>query len=429
MALRSMKSGLQSSGAAVHNPESTAYSRRFVPPPFGILLSEWTLCNLGHYCLLATLSLYLLVTLRLPVSIAALLLLFSSLSFRLARFFVAPLIDRFSPRTALLFATLFGSLGYVGLVFASHPLLLMALFCVIGIGYGSNSLLLKSLAASGPGASRLIRYASINMGLNIGAAVGPIVGNTLFLHWNPHLLFLFPACMFVLAGITCLLFPATETHAAVQGHWIESMRSAFRYSAMRQNMLFVFAGFFLYSQIYSTLPLVTSLLFHTPELLSSFFALNALLNILFTIPATRFAVSIGLSPRLLLYMGLLMYMAGFILIWLLPYWSLAFPAVALWTGGEMLIFPALDTMMAEGIPASLRITSFSLSAVAVAFGEGLGSLLGVWVVGFLAPTGQIRHLYMLFAVFAAGTLMAALLIIRRPVVQESAENAQHQGAF
>ena len=425
MSFLSVESELQASGSSLDRPESALPPRRFVPPPLGILLSEWTLCNIGHYCLLATLSLYLLVTLHLAAPTAALLLLFSSLAFRLARFFVAPLIDQLSPRIALLLSTSLGCLGYIGLIFVSHPLLLLALFCVIGIGYGSNALLIKALAASGVGASRLLRYASINTGLNIGAAIGPIVGNTLFLHWNPHLLFLFPACMFALAGFICLLFQGEEKHEAVQSHWIKSLHSALQYSIVRQNMLFVFAGFFLYSQIFSTLPLVTRLLFHAPDLLSSYFALNALLIVLVQIPATRLMISIGLSPRLLLRVSLLMYTAGFILIWLLPYWQIAFPAVVLWTGGEMLLFPALDTMMAAEIPASLRITCFSLSAVAVAFGEGFGSLLGVWVVGVLSPLGQIRHLYVFFAVFAAVTLAAALLIIRRPRVQGNVEKAQH----
>ncbi len=413
----SSKYQAQLGSTALSNPGAVPHAKRFFFPPFGILFSEWTLCNIGHYCLLAILSLYLLVTLHLGASTAALLLLFASLAFRLARFFAAPLIDHLSPRFALLLSALLGCLGYVGLIFASHPLLLMMLFCMIGISYGSNSLIVKTLAASGLGASRLLRYASINTGLNIGAAVGPIVGNTLFLYWNPHLLFLFPACMFILAGSICILLPTVETQAARQSRWIENLRTALRYSIVRHNMLFVFAGFFLYSQLYSTLPLVTRLLFHTPALLSSFFALNALLVVLLQIPATRLIISMGFSPRLLLHVSLFMYIAGFILIWLLPYWQMAFPAIVLWTGGEMFIFPALDTLLAGGIPPSLRITCFSLNAVAIALGEGVGSLLGVWIVGLLAPLGQIRYLYALFAMFATLALVAAMLINWEPKVQ------------
>ena len=389
--------------------------RRFTPPPLGILLPEWTLCNIGHYCLLAMLSLYLLVTLHLAASTAALLLLFASLAFRLARFFAAPLIDHLSPRTALLVSTSVGCLGYLGMVITSHPLLLMLLFCMIGIGYGSNGLIVKALAASGLGASRLLRYASVNTCLNIGAAVGPIVGNTLFLHWNPHLLFLFPAAMFTLAGVISLMFPVMEMHTAIQSRWIESLRKALQFSIVRQNLLFVFAGIFLYSQLFATLPLVTRLLFHTPELLSSFFALNAVIIVLAQIPVTRLIILIGLSPRLLLRVSFLMFAVGYLLIWLLPYWQIAYPAVVLWTSGEMFIFPSLDTLLAGEIPAELRITCFSLSGVSVAFGEGIGSLLGVWVVEYLSPIGQIRQLYALFTIFAALAFVAALLIGRRGV--------------
>ncbi len=390
------------------------HSRKFKLPPFGTLLSEWTFCNIGHYAVLATLSLYLLVTLHFAASTAALLLLFASLAFRLARFFTAPFIDHLPPRSALLISATLGCLGYLSMMVVTQPLFLIVPFLIIGIGYGSNALLVKALAAHGRGASRLLRYASINTSLNIGAAIGPIVGNTLFLHWNPRLLFLFPAGMFVLAGLISGMLPVMEVQAYKQVHWVEMLRDALQFPIVRQNLLFVFAGFLLYSQLFSTLPLVTRSLFHTPDLLSSFFAVNALIIVLGQIPATRLIISIGLTPRLLLPMSFLLYTMGFFLVWLLPYWQIAYPAVVLWTAGEMLLFPSLDTLMAGEIPVELRMTCFSLSAVAVAFAEGIGSLLGVWVVGYLSPLNQLRQLYVLFAIIAALVFAASLLIGLRP---------------
>lgn len=392
-------------------------------PPFGALLSEWAFCNIGHYAVLAILSLYLLVTLRLAASTAALMLLFASLAFRLARFFVAPLLDHLSPRAALLIATALGSIGYFGLLFTAQPLLMMLCFIIIGVGYGSNAILIKVLAAPGQGTSRLMRYASINTSLNIGAAVGPVIGNTLFLHWNPHLLFFFPAGMFALAGLVSLMLPTAETQQQQRVRWITMLGQALNLPIVRQNLLFVFAGFFLYSQLFATLPLITNTLFHTPELLSSFFALNALIIVFGQVPATRLLVSLKLSPRLLLRTSFLMYVAGFVLIWLLPYWQVAYPAVVLWTTGEMLIFPSLDTLLAGEITAELRVTCFSLSAVAVAFAEGIGSLLGVWIIGYLTPLNQLRQLYLLFAIIAMLGFVASLLIRGRSSSQESLPKA------
>lgn len=415
---------IEATGASPVKQPMVPHVGRFELSPFHILLSEWTLCNLGHYCVLAVLSLYLLMTLHLAAYMAALLLLAASLSFRLARLFTAPFIDRLPARSALVLSIALGCLGYLGMTVVTQPLLLVLLFVLIGIGYGSNALIIKVLAANGRGASRLMRYASINTGLNIGAVLGPIVGNALFLHWNPHLVFLFPAGMFVLAGVLALLFPEVELPTtARRGNWMRMLISVWRFPVARQCLLFIFLAIFLYAQLFATLPLVSQFLLHRSDLLASFLVLNALIVVVAQLPCTRLIISLGFAPKQLLALSFLLYASGFLLVWLLPYWQTVYAAVILWTAGEMLLSPSLDTMMVGGVPKEFRVICFTLEIGASALGEGLGSLVGVWLAGSLIPAGQLRQLYLILTVIALLTLAASLLVSQRTLLSEVSEQA------
>lgn len=398
---------------------------------FPSLLAEWTVCNVGQWAVVGTLSLYLLDVLELPAGQAATLLLFASLAFRLTRFFMAPVLDRLPARSALLVSVGLTAVGYAGLALTSGPLALFVLLPTIGAGYGTNSLIVKALAAEGrsTGDGSLLRYASINTGLNVAAAVGPWAGNALFFGAGPRWVFVLATCTSVTAGLLALRQPMVEWRRAGSTTWFAGLAQSVRIREMRDAALLLVMGFFLYSQLFATLPVVTKDLLGTPHLLGTFFAANAVLVICLQVPVSRLSVRRGLGHRQLIPASYVLYAAGFALLWAAPTWPAAYPAVALWTLGEMVLVPSVDAMVASSVPRELRLIGFSLIAVAMAIGEGAGAFFGVSLAGRLEPAGDLRHLYAVFAVvslLALGIATATRPRRRTGPPDEEAPNDHHR---
>lgn len=384
---------------------------------FLLLLAEWSISNLGHYAVLSILAIYFLQTLTLPPGQAAALVLIFSLSLRLSRILLAPLVDRLVPRTAITLALFVSALGYLSLSIATVPATIVAALLVIGAGVGTNVLAVKTMAANTAreGQSPLLRYASLSMGLNFAAAVGPIIGSALFLSWRPTSVFVLAAVAYAAAGIIALRLPRSEHRAAERPSWIAGIKANLRLPAMRRAMLFTALSFFLYSQLYATLPLFVQSGLQTPSLLGTYLTLNAVLVIGGQLPLSKLLTHWGASASTLLLAGYLLFGVGFSLLWFFPLWQIAYVAVVFWTLGEMLIMPMLDTLVAEGVPAAQRTVAFALSGLAVGIGDGLGSSVGVALGGWLLQRQQLLLLYGVFAVVAVIAAGIVLVVFRAAI--------------
>ncbi|HSR25115.1 MAG TPA: MFS transporter [Candidatus Eisenbacteria bacterium] len=378
---------------------------------FGFLLAEWMLCNVGQWGVVSVLSLYLLTTLRLAPGVAAALLLFATVSFRLTRFFVAPVLDRLPPRGALLLSVSTAALAYLALAFfpPAVPLMIAAL-PLVGAGYGSNALMVKALAA-GREQGRLIRYGSINAALNAGAAIGPLLGTWLFLHVSSRAAFAMAGLCFAAAALVVL--GLRQRGPAALGppvHWLAALRRCLAIPDLRRALVFTALAFFLYSQLYAILPISATGLLGAPDALGAYFALNAILVIGAQIPISRRAARGNVAPARLVQLGYASFGAGFLLVWLWPSWQVAFLAVVVWSLAEMLVLPGIDATTAGALPADLRISGFSLASVATAAGEGGGSFVGVAAAGQLVLHHQLREWYGVLALCALAAIAIAVLV-------------------
>lgn len=385
------------------------------------------MANLGQWAVVAILSLYLLDVLELPAGQAAPLLLYASLAFRLTRFFLAPLLDRLRARTALLLAVGLTGCGYLGLAASSGPLPLLVLLPAIGAGYGTNSLVVKALAAEGraAGDGALVRYASVNTGLNVAAALGPWIGSTLFFEVGHRSVFLMAAATSCVAGLLALRQPAVAWRPRGTTTWRQGVRTSLATPGMRHAALLLAMGFLLYAQLFATLPIFTTQVLDAEHLLGTFFALNAVLVICLQVPLSRLWLHRGLDHRRLIPGGYVLYGAGFALLWAVPEWPAAYVTVALWTIGEIALVPSVDALVAASVPRELRLIGFSLTAAAMAAGEGLGAFAGVGLAGRLEDGGDLRHLYAVFAVLSVLAIAVAAAAGRRgaaPVDEEDSRD-------
>lgn len=385
---------------------------------FSLVVAEYSVCNLGHFAVMAILSIYFVHSLNLPAAQAGGLMLFVSLSFRLSRIFVAPLVDRFPIRQATFMALFLTSLGYLGMAVARTPLLIMPLLLIVGIGHGTNSLLVKTLAAhsnnpkKSEGKSLFFRYSSLTTGINLTAAVGSFIGSTLLFHQSSSSVFLLAAITYGSAGLIAMRLPSAELGISQPPKWKTGLWLSLKLPNLWKAMLFALLGWFLYTQSYASLPLYVSEAIHRPDLLGSVFALNAILVVIGQLPLSRVMMRLHWPISRMVQLAFLSFASGFALLWLLPSWQIIYGAVTLWTLGEILLMPALDTLVAEGAHSEHRQMAFTLNAIAVSIGEGIGNLVGVTGAEWSLKYGNIHFLYTYLTIGAIGAMALTVLTTR-----------------
>lgn len=382
---------------------------------FTILLVEWSASNFGQFAVLTTLSIYLVRILDLSPGQAAWLMLLSILPFNLTQLFLTSLLNRFPARLTILASSGLSCLGYLGLMVAKETLVIATLLTLVGTGYGTNALAVKALAAHADNVetSTLLRYALLNTGLNIAAALGPILGSALFLYWQPRGVFLLASVACGTAFLITLSMPSTGLGTFEKRDWMLGLRLSTGLPALRQAMLFTAIGFFLYTQFYAILPLFVSASLGVPHLLGTFFGLNSVLIVVGQLPLSKLTMRRCIQAPHLVQAAYLAFACGFALMWLWPFWQVVYGAVILWTLAEMMLMPALDVLVAEHAPPEYRIMAFALKGVAIGVGEGLGNLVGVWLAGLLLQAGAMYHLYGLLALMSMGAVVAMVPVRRK----------------
>lgn len=386
---------------------------------FSLVIAEYSTCTLGHFAVMAILSLYFIQSLRLPAAQAAWFMLFTSLSFRLSRIFIAPLVSRLPVRQAAFLALFLTSLGYLGMAFVRVPALIMPILLIVGIGHGTNTLLVKVMTANAgsqkksedsaaKNKSPFLRYASLTTGINISAAVGSFAGSTLFFRASATGVFFLAACVYALAGLIATAIPSQEAGGVQRPDWGNGMKLSIRMPALRRAMLFGFIGWFMYTQSYASLPLFISEAIHRTDLLGSVFVVNAVLVVVAQLPISHFIMRLRIPTSQVVVLAFFTFGLGFALLWLFPIWQMVYPAIVLWTLAEILIMPALDTLVAEGALTEYKHTAFTLNSIAVGFGEGIGNFAGVSIAAFFLARGGLQNLYMLLA---ASTIVAVVIAL------------------
>lgn len=391
---------------------------------FSLVIAEYSTCTLGHFAVMAILSLYFIQSLKLPAAQAGWLMLFTSLSFRLSRIFIAPLVSRLPVRQATFLALFLAALGYVGMAFVRIPILIMPVLLVVGIGHGTNTLLVKVMAANAgsqkktedetkKNKSPFLRYASLTTGINISAAVGSFVGSTLLYRTSASGVFLMAAIVYTLAGLIAMWIPSQEAGAMQAPDWGKGLKLSLGMPALRRAMLFGFFGWFMYTQSYASLPLFISDAVHRPDLLGTVFVVNAVLVVVAQLPISHLIMRLRIPTSQIVVLAFLTFGLGFALLWLFPAWQTVYIAVVFWTLAEILIMPALDTLVAEGAPKDYKQTAFTVNSVAVGLGEGIGNFAGVSIAGFFLVTGGLQNLYLLLAASAILAVVLALFVGNR----------------
>jgi len=362
--------------------------------------------NVAHWGVMAVVSLYLLTTLRLPAVQAATALFAILLSSRLSRLLALPALDWLGGRGGLRLGLALGLAANLGLGLVSWAPAVVVFLAMVGTAYSTTALAVKAIVARLPVDARLMRYAALNLCLNIGAATGPLLTNALFLHWQPRGPFLAGAAAYALAFVLSTRLPpltaGEDGGAGLRGQVRAALGSLGLWRALMLNAL----GFFLYSQLYTTLPLYVRSVLRSPDLLGVLLAVNGVFAVAVQIPVVRLAARWRAGPAALVVLAFGGYAAGFATLWITASWLASLAAVLVWTLGETLLFPSVDAMFADSERSGSTLVAFTAAGLSAALGESLGSFTGIALAGWLALSGSLPSVY---AAFTAGALASLVL--------------------
>ncbi|RNF83424.1 MDR family MFS transporter [Streptomyces botrytidirepellens] len=328
--------------------------------------------------------------------------------------------DRFGRRTAIVLSQ-FGAGVFTAAVPLVHGLwpttVLVAVIGVFAQLYrpGAGALLIDVV----PQQQRVGAFAVLRLAINLGMAVGPMVGGLLSgQSWT--YIFVGDALSCVVFGLLSLfLLPGGRpVPAAADGPAADDVSTAGddattkKAKPERQGYLRVFTDtpflFFLFSMVCATFVYAqgnATLPLHVSEqgFSNSFYGLllgvNAVVCILFELPLTRWTER--WNPRFAIMVGLLLLAVGMSATGLADNKSLLVVTVVLWSLGEIVYTPISSAYPSAFSPAHLRGRYQGAEGLAHTAGQAIGPAVGGYVFAWSASA----HWWMCAAVAVLGALI------------------------
>lgn len=349
-----------------------------------LLLSENMLSNLGLFSIYALLSVYFLTVLKYSPLLTSYLLLFSTLSLRLARVVFAPVINLLGIRQSFIYSLGLCALGYILMGLSTSPWLIMVCLILVGTGYGANSLLIKVITAtlSQSQDSYFLKYAKMGVATNIGAAAGPLIGNYLMIHQPAGYTCFFSAAVFLIGTIIAAVFPVTFPETKPQKISMKEIVTHFKLKTLRMPVILAIFGWFLYAQFFTSLPIFVSKGLMKENMLGTLFFINASIVILGSVPLSQLAIKVLKNETMIVACSFILFAIGFLALGSFYYLSTAYFAIVIWTVAEILLIPALSALVAKTSQEEHRTVSFAINAVAMGIGEGAGNFFGTYLSKF-----------------------------------------------
>jgi len=312
--------------------------------------------------------------------------------------------DRLGLRTAMVTGLLArgAGLGLLGIV-TGLPALLMAV-AIAGFGgglYGPSAKAGIAALASGEDV-RTTAFAARGIAANIGTSTGPMLGTILLRGSMPLLFGVSGAIHLGLALVTLLLYrEGRPAHVEERQPWwtVLTDRAYMGFSLVTVLAWAVFA------QLSISVPLHTRSVLGLESSIGLLWTVTSLTVILLQLSITRFA-SRRLSPMHSMAIGALLLGVGLGLVSLVGSFAGLLMAVLVFVLGEMLLMPTADATVSGFARSGALASYFGVATLGWGLGEGLGNLLGGYLMQYALSSGRLWIPWGLYSL--AGALTGGL---------------------
>ncbi|THV24503.1 MFS transporter [Glycomyces paridis] len=347
---------------------------RNLPAPVVVLLTGIALSRTGTF-VAVFLTLYLTETGHTPASAGVALTVFGIGSIA-GSFAAGTAAARWGARQVITASMLLSGTAVLGVAFASDYRVLIALAFAAGLfGQMYRPAASAMMAALTPARRLVMVSAAARLGLNVGAALGPMIGVWLLTH-SFALMFVVNALTHLAFGVLALvLLPDLRDEAEPGETAPASYRDVFRDAKFVLVVVAMFLTGLIESQYQAVLPLQILSEGHPAWLYATIVTLNGAIVIAFELPITRYTQRLPMKTTIAF--GSLFIGAGLALFGVPAGIWIFFAGVLVWTFGEIISAPAIVAYPALAAPTDRHRTRY-IGAITTAqiAGYALGPTIG-----------------------------------------------------
>jgi MFS transporter, DHA1 family, multidrug resistance protein len=341
-----------------------------------LLLRMQGAMNASHFMAVPLLALHMSASLHFSSLALATVMSANLLSAQALPLIAGAVADRFGSRRMMVLGLWLRGLGFLGFSATNDVTAWVCFAFAAGSGVACYEAALYGILGRQPKASLPALFAANNQMLNMGTAVGPIIGGLAGLA-DARFAFIGSALLFALLGAAVFGLaiepPDTSDRRAV----LSSLRTAATNRDLWRLILAALPWFFLFPQLYVAFPLYAGHL-AGPHAASAVYVVNGVIGLTFMLSAKRWLVRINPATS-----TMYAYLAA----------AIAFTSVAAFDGlGWFLLFvagytviettmlPALETMTASLAIDGSQGTFFGALSAAGALGGAAGYYTGSWLI-------------------------------------------------
>ncbi len=361
-----------------------------------VLLADMFLMMAGFFMLVPLLSVYYVERLGFSAAAIGLVLAIRQLTQQGLTLGGGALADRWGAKGVIGWGLLLRAVSFAGLAWA-HSFTTLLLLCILAALGGAlfDAPSRAAIAALTEPIERARFYSLSGVVGGVGMALGPFVG-ALLLRTDFALVCFASACLFAVAFVLTMVWLPPIAVALDRQPMGRGIVLALQDRPFVVFTLLLCGFWFLWVQLAISLPLAAQR-WGVPEVatpvgafaingVALIYALNAGMTIIFQYPLLRL-IERWLRPLPIIVLGVALMATGLGLIAIAHNLGMLLMFVAVFALGALLVHPTLQTVTSQMAHHNALGSYFGFSALALAFGGGVGNYVGGWLYDTAARIG------------------------------------------
>lgn len=362
--------------------------RRY-PFQFWLLLLGQLITTTGSGFIWPFIALYMQDTLTISLSTVSLIITLRAAATLLSSFFIGPYTDRIGRKKILVISLFFGAVSFFLLDFATS----IFTFAILMAGWGATQPLYRisteaMVADIIPPDQRLSAYSLLRISMNMGVALGPILGGIMIAVSYSFTFYIAAACLILVTLLSAIFIKETlDLKSGMLKTRGESKLEMHEILHDKFFILFCTGILIVYIMSSQVFVLLSSYLNQNYGIVENqvgiIMAVNAITIITLQFFVARFIS--GINPIRLMAAGAIFYIIGVSSNALgFQMWHFMLSMFIL-TVGELILAPTTTTFTANYAPANRRGLYMSFTGLANGVGYGLGPVLGGLLNDLVSP--------------------------------------------
>jgi DHA1 family multidrug resistance protein-like MFS transporter len=333
-----------------------------------------------------------------------------------------PIIDWIGAKPIIIAGLLLMAISYFFTAFSSTLLSIVLWTLILGLGGAFYTTAAKTTIINEKSYEEKVFILSLRAtALNVGSALGPLIGGLVFI-MVPKMIFIFTAIMLmILTLISYFTIKVPLSNCENKGISLTDIKSILGNKKILKLILFMILFYMLLIQIEITYPLFAAKSFNNATV-SYLFLLNALMIIVFQMPFSGWIARSSVEKIFL--SGVLSLSVGFMLTSFSGHSQLVFLfSVAIFSFGEIIITPKLDSDITSYVSKNAAGTAFGLLGIASAVGAALGGILGGNIYHFFVRNHDANYYWKIMSILAILIALIVFVALKTAYFSDKAKKA------